>query len=87
MSPDRLTSIRTPTLSPKPYEMTALPTSEQYKAIETSYLDSLSSKRHPKALIPQALFDVLIGASDSETRTCAFIRQVSTLINISSRCL
>lgn len=90
MSPDRLASIRTPALSPKPYERTespvtytdqvlgqdtfdqaGFPTYEQYKAIETSYLDSLSSKRRPKALIPQVLFDriwdVLIGAGHRET--------------------
>ena len=33
------------------------PTYEEYKAIETSYLASLSSARRAKALIPQALFD------------------------------
>ncbi|KAF8346594.1 hypothetical protein F5887DRAFT_836713, partial [Amanita rubescens] len=38
-------------------DQAGFPTYEQYKAIETCYLDSLSSKRRAKALIPQAIFD------------------------------
>ena len=53
-----------------------LPTYEQYKAFETIYLDSLSSKRRAKALIPQALFDriwdVLIAAKCDETAQFRF---------------
>ena len=53
-----------------------LPTYEQYKAFETVYLDSLSSKRRAKALIPQALFDriwdVLIAAKCDETAQFRF---------------
>lgn len=52
------------------------PTYEQYKAFETVYLDSLSSKRRAKALIPQALFDriwdVLIAAKCDETAQFRF---------------
>jgi hypothetical protein len=92
MSPDRFAAIQTPDLSPKPYERTdplvhaddgqdtvdraGFPTYAQYKAFETVYLDSLSSQRRAKALIPQALFDriwdVLIAAKCDETAQFRF---------------